>query len=179
MPRTPVLKPKRRESRKGQGLADWVVNVPASLSDTGKRRELFFKREKDASAECEKLKARKDNFGRSLSSLTAARMAEAAEAYKLLDGTVTLLDAVRGFMAVQRRRHSSVTFLELFNLFLEAKKDRNEQYLRELRVTRNRFPGLHARLVSDISHVELEPLLIEITPGGRNAVMRRLITHRP
>ncbi|MEY2603070.1 MAG: hypothetical protein QOH31_844, partial [Verrucomicrobiota bacterium] len=175
MPRTATLKPLRRKSRKGQGLASWVVNVPAVLSDTGKRQELFFETEKKASAECEKLKARKDNFGRSLSSLTATRMAEAAEAYKLLEGgSASLLDAVHGFLAVQKARKASVNFLDLFNLFLEAKKDRNEQYRRELRVTRNRFPQLHNRLVSDLSYRELEPLLMEITPGGRNAVMRYL-----
>jgi integrase len=174
VPRTATLKPLRRKSRKSRGLASWVVNVPAVLSDTGKRQELFFETEKKASAECEKLKARKDNFGHSLSSLTAARMSEAAEAYKLLGDSATLLDAVRGYLTAQKIRQSSISFVALFNQFLEAKKDRNEQYRRELRVTRNRFPTLHDILVSDITHRELEHLLSAITPGGRNAVMRYL-----
>jgi len=38
----------------------------------------------------------------------------------------------------------------------------------------NRFPSLHDRLVCDISHRDLEPLLNEITLGGRNFVMRHL-----
>jgi len=38
----------------------------------------------------------------------------------------------------------------------------------------NRFPSLHNRLVSDISHRDLEPLLNEIVPGGRDLQMRHL-----
>jgi integrase len=38
----------------------------------------------------------------------------------------------------------------------------------------NRFPSLHNRLVSDISHRDLEPLLNKIVPGGRNLPMRHL-----
>ena len=43
-----------------------------------------------------------------------------------------------------------------------------------MRRTVNRFPSLHDRLVSDISHRGLEPLLNEVVPGGRNFVMRHL-----
>src|SRR5258707_576581 len=140
MPRRAILKPTFRPKRNAKGLASWVVNIPPELSPTGKRQELFFSTKALANTECEKLRARKDNFGISLTTMTPARIAEAAEAYKLLEGTATLLDAVHGFLAVRKVRQASISFLELFNLFLEAKKDRNEQYRRELRVTRDRFP---------------------------------------
>jgi len=174
MSRPATLKPTEVKSRKAKGLNAWCLNVPPNLSETGKRQRLFFATKADATTEYETLKARKDNFGVSLGSLTPARMAEAAEAYKMLDGAATLLDAVRGFMAVQSVRRSSISFRELFDRFLEAKKDRNAQYLRELRITRDRLPTLSDRLVSDISHTDLEPLLMKISPGGRNAVMRYL-----
>ena len=153
----------------------WCVDIPPYLSDTGKRKRKFFETKRAAETECEKLETRRDNFGVSLTAMTPARIAEAAEAYKLLEGgSASLLDAVHGFLAVQKARQSSVSFLELFNLFLEAKKDRNEQYRRELRLTRDRFPQFHARLVSDISYRELEKPLMQISPGGRNSVMRYL-----
>lgn len=175
MARVATLKPKEVKSRKLKGLNAWCLNIPPHLSETGKRERLFFETKSDAAAEAEKLKTRRDNFGISLTAMTPARIAEAAEAYKLLDGTsFNLLGAVHGFMAVQKVRNASITFLELFNLFLEAKKDRNQQYLRELRITRDRFPQLHDRLVSDLSYRELEPLLMKISPGGRNPVMRYL-----
>jgi len=175
MSRTAVLKPAFRSARNDAGLASWVVNVPSHLSPTGKRQELFFSTKSDAGIECEKLKARKDNFGLSLSAMTPARIAEAAECYRLLGShAISLTDAVRGFLAAYKARTESISFLALFNLYLAAKSDRNAQYLRELRITRDRFPTLYEHLVSDISHRDLEPLLNAISPGGRNPVMRYL-----
>lgn len=153
----------------------WCVDVPPHLSDTGKRKRRFFETKRLAEVECEKLEARRDNFGVSLNAMTPSRIAEAAECYKLLEGTsATLLDAVHGFLAVQKVRHASVSFLDLWNQFLEAKKDRNEQYQRELRITRDRFPQFHKRLVSDLTYLDLEKPLLKISPGGRNPVMRYL-----
>jgi hypothetical protein len=82
MARVISLKPYRtnRKTRK------WCVDVPADLSDTGKRKRLFFETETAGKAECETLKARRDNFGTSLAAMTPAKIAEASEAYKLLDG---------------------------------------------------------------------------------------------
>jgi integrase len=172
MVRLASLKPYR--SKTSPNLP-WCVDIPSYLSDTSKRKRRFFKTKRQAETECEKLEARRDNFGVSLSTMTPARIAEASEAYKLLGGgSASLLDAVQGFLAVQKARQSSVTFLELFNLFLEAKKERNDQYRRELRVTRDRFPQFHAKLVSDISYLELEKPLMKISAGGRNPVMRYL-----
>jgi len=151
------------------------VNVPPHLSPTGKRQELFFNPKTGAVVVCEQLKARKDNLGVSLTALTSAKIAEAAEACNLLeDVNISLLSAVRSSLQAREARTASVTFLILFNQFLDAKVDRNPEYLRELRITRDRFPDLHERLVSDISHRDLEPFLASISPGGRNTVMRYL-----
>ena len=175
MPASASLKPTLRVSRQQQGVAAWVINIPPHLSPTGKRQELFFDSKTEASVVCEQLKARKDNFGTSLTALTPAKIAEAAEAYNLLEEVnISLLSAVRSFLQAHKARTASVTFLVLFNQFLDAKVDRNPEYLKELRITRDRFPDLHERIVSDISHRDLEPLLAPISPGGRNTVMRYL-----
>jgi integrase len=175
MSRPSSLKPTEIASRKTSGLSAWCVNVPAHLSDTGKRRQLFFETKGEASTQCEALKARADNFGNSLLSITPARIAEAAEAYKMLDPIgIGLLDAIKSYVASHKTRTASIPFIDLFNLYLEAKKDRNEQYRRELRVTRDRFPQFHSLLVSDISYRDLEQPLMKISPGGRNPVMRYL-----
>jgi integrase len=174
MGRSADLKPSKVKSREKLGLSPWCLSVPPHLSPTGKRQRTFYSTKADAELEAEKLKVRKDNFGISLSTLSPARMAEASEAYKLLGDEGSLLEAVKGFLAVHRQRSASITFLELFNRFIGAKADRNGQYLRELRFTRDRFPTLHSRLVSDLSSAQLEPLLMAISPGGRNPVMRYL-----
>jgi integrase len=153
----------------------WAVNVPASLSNTGKRRQLFFDTKGEAQAECEKLKARKDNFGVSLTEMTPARIAKASDAYRILDQfNLDLLDAARAYVDTHKQRTASVPFLDLFNQYLDAKQNRDETYLRELRITRDRMPELHARLVCDIDAGDLEPRLNAMQPAARNAVMRYL-----
>ena len=175
MSRPPILRPTLRADRQRRGVAAWVVNVPPNLSSTGKRQQLFFLCKAQAAVVCEQLKARKDNFGNSLTALTPAKIAEAAEAYNLLEGrNVSLLTAIRRYLGIEDQRAASIPFRELCTLYIESKKDRDKRHLASMRRTMNRFPSLHDRLVCDISHGELEPLLDAIVPGGRNFVMRHL-----
>jgi len=167
MPRSAILKPAFRKKRDEKGLAAWVVNVPPDLSPTGRRQELFFSTKSDANTECEKLRTRKDNFGISLTAMTPARIAEAGEAFKLLDPIgVSLLDAVRDYVAGHKQRNESISFKGLFDLFLKAKADRNPAYLRELRIARDRMPELHELLVCEISARNLESILKRDDSGG-------------
>jgi len=177
MPASASLRPILRASRqqRQRGIAAWVVNVPPHLSSTGKRQELFFNSKTEAVVVCEQLKARKDNFGVSLTALTPARIAEAAEAYNLLEGeNISLLAVVRAHLGVEEQRSASIPFRELCALYIESRSGRDERHLASMRQTVNRFPSLHDRLVSDISHQDLEPLLNGIVPGGRNLPMRHL-----
>ena len=175
MPRTSSIKPKLRNERVLKGLAAWCLNIPPTLGDDGKRQQLFFATKGEATVACERLKARKDNLGSAVNAMTQARMSKALEAFALLDPLgIDLVDAVRAHIQAHKQRTASIPYLELFNQYLEAKHDRNPAYLRELARTRDRFPTLHDRLASDITHRDLAPLLDVISPGGRNPVMRYL-----
>src|ERR1700738_2082853 len=150
MARVASLKPYRSTTANAARAPGGVG--PPRLSENGKRKRLFFETRNDALAECGKLKTRKDNFGFSLNAMTPVRIAEASEAYKLLDPlNIALLDAVRAHIQAHKQRTASVSYLELFNQYLDAKQDRNPAYLRELASTRDRFPSLHDRLASDIT----------------------------
>src|SRR5258707_270613 len=93
----------------------WGAHVSPHLSENGKRERKFFETEKEAKAECETLKARRDNFGISLTAMTPARIAESVEAYKLLHPlSVNLLDAVRGYIQRHTERTSSRPWKEVF-----------------------------------------------------------------
>jgi integrase len=171
MSRVASLKPYR--STTASAARPWCVDVPPSLSENRKRKRLFFETKNAALAECEKMKTRKDNFGFSLNAMTPSRIAEAREAYKLLDPlNIDLLTAVRGYLTTHQARTASVPYLELFNQFLDAKQDRTSAYLRELRITRDRFPAIHDRLASDLTHIDIESVLSPLSPGARNPVMR-------
>jgi len=151
--------------------------VPEDLSDTGKRRQLFFETKKAADGECEKLKARKDNFGLSLSAMTPARIAEASEAYKLLDerhAADPLLAIVRQYLAQTDRRSKSVTLGVLFDEYVAARSHRTGKYLAEINKARKPLEALQDRQVCDLAPPDLEKELSSISSGNRNAVMRYL-----
>jgi hypothetical protein len=58
MAKVACLKPRKLLSRASSGLSAWTLNIPANLSDTGKRRRLFFATERQASAEAGEQKSR-------------------------------------------------------------------------------------------------------------------------
>jgi len=175
MPASATLKPTLRATQRRQGRAAWCINVPPHLSSTGKRQQLFFPTKIEATIVCEQLKARKDNFGISLTALTPAKIAEAAEAYNLLeDRNVSLLTIVRHYLGIEDQRAASIPFRELCNLYIESRNGRDKGHLVSMRQTVNRFPSLHDRLISDISHRDIEPLVNAIVPGGRNLQLRHL-----
>jgi integrase len=175
MPAVASLTPKLIKSRERIGKAPWCLTIPPHLSPTGRQQRLFYPTKKAAALESEKLKCRQDNFGISLTTLTPVRIAEAAEAYNLLESSqLSLLDAVRAGLKVHYARTASMPFGELFNRFIEAKAHRSIEYRKELGWTRDRFPQLHKRLASDITAPELERILKPLSPGARNPVMRHL-----
>jgi hypothetical protein len=90
----------------------WRLNIPAHLSETGKRQRLYFQTKEKALAERERLKTRKDNFGITLAALSPAKISEAAEAYALLADHpgVSLLSVVKGHIKTTKARTQSVTF---------------------------------------------------------------------
>ena len=101
----------------------WCVDVPANLSETGKRQRKFFATKGEAKTECETLKARRENFGVSLTAMTPAKITEASEAFKLLEPHhLGLLDVVREYLATHKERAASVPFGELFDLYMKARK---------------------------------------------------------
>lgn len=174
MPFQASLRPQKLPSRANRGQAAWCLNVPPDLSLTGERQRLFFATEREAKAEAERLKLRKANFGASLGSLTSSQIVTAAECFEILSEfpDTDIKTAVLHYLSTLRARSKSVTFLELFNRYLDFKQKRSSKYLKELRITRDRFDSLHFLLVCDISHETLEPLLLPLPSGSRNATMR-------
>lgn len=175
MARSATLKPTRIKSRQAQGLHSWCLNIPPELNPEGKRQRKFFATRADADAECEKLRARRDNFGTSLTGMTAARIAEAAEAFKLLDrAQINLLDAVRSHLAMVRTRTASVTLRAAFERFAELKQGKSPKYRQEIRQACATFEPLADRMICDVAPADLEPILDRLPAAARNAKMRRL-----
>jgi integrase len=176
MPKTSSLRPRRLPSLGNEALP-WVINVPATLSPTGKRQRRFFATRQQAEVECELLKTRKFNFGHSLSSLSPARIAEAVACYQRLDQGapgVSLSHAVTEFLAFYRSRNLSVPAGKLFARFIESKGNASARYCQGLAATFRRLTSLHPVLASDITAKEIEVAVIEFPPAHRNAALRYL-----
>ena len=175
MVRGSFLKPAFRKEREKKGLAAWCVNVPKYLSNTGKRRQLFYDTQAEAKTVCQQYLTRRANFGVSLATMSPKLISEAAECYERLKSyNVKLLDVVNAYVEAHKQRTASVSFLNLCNLYIDSRPDRNRDHLKGLQNSRDRFPVLHDRLVSDITYRDIEPLLAPIPAGGRNLVMRHL-----
>ena len=173
MPRASSLEPHKVSSRERAGKAPWCLNVPSELSPTGKRQQLFFNLKKEAEVEAETLEARQDNFGVSLTAMTPARIAEASEAFKRLEGhPISLLDAVGMGLALHKDRTSSIPFVELFDLYLARIQKRSDKHKDSMRQTKERFPTLHKTLACDITPKMLDELLLPLPAASRDLVMR-------
>jgi integrase len=175
MSRSSSLKPAYRQERADKGLASWCVNIPAALSSTGKRQQLFFASQAEAKIQCNLLKVRRSNFGDSMGAMTPVRIAEASESYKLLEPFgIGLLEAVRSYVESAQVRTGSVTLGEAFDRFAESKQFKSPKYQKEIRLAKATFDPLLDCKVCDIGHDDLEPLLSGLSASVRNAKLRRL-----
>src|SRR5258708_20861903 len=107
--------------------------------------------------------------------MTPARIAEAAEAHKLLDPlNVNLLDAVREYVETHKTRSASIPFVQLFDLYLDAKSTLSQKYKTQLRWVKERCAILHDRLAAYITVRDLDEVLRGEKTTVRNAWMRYL-----
>jgi integrase len=176
MPRRALLKPSKRQSRIRAGLAPWVVNVPPELSEVRRREQLFFDTEKEAKAECEKLKARRDNFGTVLKKLSAHEIHEAAKAYELLHNHpgITLSNAVRGYLDVVADRSKSVSWERCFAEYEALPKKRSRKYLKDVADAKASTKALNDKLLVDIAGDGVNAQLSDLAASTRNARLRIL-----
>src|SRR5260221_7676297 len=173
MPKPASLRPRRLPSL-SDDAAQWVVNVPAILSPTGKRQRFFFATEQIAKTECELLKTRKINFGHSLSSLSAARIAEASACYQRLEleaPGVTLTAALNGFLEQHRARHQSVPLSVLWERFLASRTDATLGYRQDLASVFRRLKSLANLIATDVTTDHIESALVGFPPAYRKAAM--------
>jgi integrase len=176
VPKVASLRPRRLPSLIDDA-AQWCVNVPAGLSPSGKRQRLFFGTKLEAETACELLKTRKVNFGHSLSSLSAARIAEASACYARLNALatpVTLTTAVTEFLALHHARTASVTMSSLWEKFLASKTSASTAYRQELASTFRRLESLSGMNASGVTAEQIEESLAGFPPAHRNAALRYL-----
>jgi hypothetical protein len=153
MGRSLTLEPRKIDGRP----KPWMVWIPATLSDTGQVKRLFFETKKEAETAAGVFRTRAENFGRGMVRLTPAQSIEAAAALDLLVDRpgVSLLAAVRGYLARRDVLEASIPFAGLFEEFPSSKAKKDPKYLKSLGHTREKFRYLNRRTAAEIEGKEL------------------------
>ena len=176
MAREAAFKPVKVPARLKAGLACWRVNVPAYLSETGSRQQLYRATQQEALAECEALRARRDNQRVNLPGLSAQQLLESDECRQLLAAHpgLSLREAVEGYLKVHQDRTASIPFRELFLRYLESRARRSPAHLYQMRWCLTKLVTLHEVIASDLTTRMLEDALAPFSPSVRNQFRRYL-----
>ena len=153
------------------------LNVPAVLSPTGQRQRLYFEDLNAARIKASELRALKHNLKNDLAEFSEALKPDAMRAIEMIraiDASATLTQAAKLFVDTAKAKSRSIPFVELFDLYLNLKRDRSEVYRKELAITKKRLSQFHQQRVCDIKASDLEAFLDKLGPGARNAIMRYL-----
>jgi integrase len=170
MPKPISLKPVQDGDR-------FRLNVPAIFSPTGERQRLYFPDIESARIKASELRARRHNLRIEASDFPEMLKPDALRAIELIrsvDPDATLLQAAKLFVDTTKAKARSITFLELFDLYLSLKSDRSESYRKELAITKNRLKEFHDQKVCDIRPEDIEAHVASISPASRNAILRYL-----
>lgn len=172
MSRVVSFKPQRNSNPKNP----WIVNIPGSFTNSGKRERRFFKKKTEADEFARTQRIRVQNYGASASVLPAGRVEEAAIAFeRLAPHGLTLTQVVDDFLARRASDARSILLKDAFRSFEDHKPTRRSPaYRMQLASTLRRFSLLQDSLVVSITRHQIETALASAPPSARNAFLRVL-----
>ena len=155
----------------------YVVNTPASLSETGQRTRQYFATQDEARGACTELRTRFLNHGTAAPTLPPGQSDLAARAFQLLTAAEqphdAIISAVKLYLGKVKAEAASVTFTEACEAFATAKAHRSARHLADIRRLPERFSDIAARLVSGVQHTDLETPLTPLPGPMKNLVLRQ------
>lgn len=175
MAKIPTLKPSFDETKNR-----WRLAVPASYSDTGKRRNLFFATKRLAELEAERLKGNQSKYGSEASKLSGTDAQDAAKALEALreaGSGATLYSIAKAHLEAIKTRSKSITLAELWERHTEAKSGMSEAYHRSFAIVQAKvIDRLSKRKVSDLTKDDIEGAIRKANPSASsfNLILRTL-----
>jgi integrase len=155
--------------------AGWCINIPPKFSDSGKRERQFYPSRDKATEAAATFKARVKEFGTMARAIPPSLAEDAISAAALLAPLgVSLLEAVRRFVELEKRNRASVPIEEAIAAFRSANEGGDKQ-AQAYRLRGEKliaaFPG---RMLSTITGEELQRHLADTTggPGAFNQNLR-------
>lgn len=168
----PSLKPTKI---KWAAKSEWKVEIPESLSPTGRRRRYFFSTKEEAQLYARQQRSSMRLYGVPgggiLPPSLQEQAANAIEAIKPFG--VPLVRVIADWIERQQEEKKSIQFEEAMDLFI-ASRQRSSSYHASLRQTRNRMKILHGRLMCDISPDDLAAAMGSMSDTVRNFTIRIL-----
>ena len=140
----------------------WRINIPAKISETGKRQQLFYRTQKLAQAAADDLKKKVEVFGVQTRAIAPSLAETATAAAALLDPHgVSLLDAARFYAEARKRETASKKLSEAAGLWLVACEGLRDRTLQGYRQTANRLKSaLGDSVLVRITGEELQKALV-------------------
>jgi integrase/recombinase XerD len=169
------LRPAKNPSGKGYRLS-----IPAKLSGTGRRQQLFFPTKTKAEDYADRIKAEKEEFGLQARAISPALAETAIMAANILKPWgITILEAAQRIADMEAETAASVTMetaLEAFKLAKESKSAKQTQAIKHMAA--HLAADFSGRQLSTIKGEEIAKHLTERTSGPHafNAKRRLYIT---
>lgn len=146
--------------------AGWKVEIPSTLSSTGKRQRAFFKSRDKARAFAQELETRHKAHGANSLNIKPTLAEAAVRAEEILAPTgADLIEAAQAFLEQWEARHSSQLFGTAVTVYLDSRSDLRDTTLSSYTYTlENVCLPLHTRTMSDITTLEISELILSKAP---------------
>lgn len=150
MPRTPKFQIKKTSS-------GWMVNVPASMTESGKRERHFHKTRDLAKDHAAKLREKLAEHGSGAAAIRPALAEDAAKAYAILEPWgLSLMEAAQRVAKELELQDASITIEEAYEAWFESLDGLRPRSIKSYRLTLTRMmTALPGRLLSTISAEEI------------------------
>src|ERR1700752_2729240 len=122
MPRTPKLKPVKLSGRP----SPWMISIPPNLPQSSRRERKYFETKESADTELDRIANRHRTHGEMIDRINSGQLSQALDAFKLIEESgidAHLPTVVAEWLETHKSRTASISFLNLFNEYLETKND--------------------------------------------------------
>ncbi len=156
----------------------WRINIPAKVSETGRREQHFYRTEKLAKEASKELRKKYDEFGSQTRAIPPTLAEQAMAAKKILEPFgITILEAASRIAAQEQQRIASVKIEAALDAFKEAKAAQSIKHRQAINQMANhlleKFRGIE---IADIKGADVDAWMNEKIngPSSFNGRMRLL-----
>ncbi len=151
----------------------WCVNLPASMSPSGRRERHYHKTKEKALATAKKFREEYRQHGQQAVAIGPALADEALKCSERLEAAgASLTDATNVFLARWAAENESVPLRDAVGQWFEARATRRESTLKSYRLSLVKLDGLADKLMAAITSAEIDEALGDGGPTAKRTHLR-------